>query len=316
MLGRRITISSLFLLTSLSAQTYWPINPGNVWIYRLDGRQGETIVLETTDEITVGGQRYTRLTGLSSGDVLLRYDGDRLLALDPATNREGAWYSFGAAVGEAFPTQLPGAPATAAVESRATRFRAAWGTFANALSISYGTGQPLRRELFLPGIGLVSREAGQDSFQLVYASLNGAVTTIAEPQRSFTLAAHQRIRRSAGDQVTGLLPEPMIDVRLTLRNTQPEPLVLQFPSGQRFELYLYDDRGERIATWSADKLFIQATATLEVKGEKTWLADFRFDPSLLRPGRYVVEGFLTTSEGPVWHAFAPLEITSLLSGAH
>src|SRR6266540_2699897 len=44
-------------------------------------------------------------------------------------------------------------------------------------------------------------------------------------------------------------------IRLTLRSTGPDPLILNFPSGQSFDFKICNDKGDVVYTWSANKVF-------------------------------------------------------------
>jgi len=96
--------------------------------------------------------------------------------------------------------------------------------------------------------------------------------------------------------------------RLTLRNGQEEPLSVTFPSGQRFDLQIWNNRGESVYTWSADKLFLQAMETIVIRPreEKNWVVDVPL--AALPEGRYAVKAWLTSSEPPVFWAALSFEI--------
>ena len=83
-------------------------------------------------------------------------------------------------------------------------------------------------------------------------------------------------------------------VRLTLRNGSPDPIHLHFPSGQSFDLRIYDERGTASDIWSKDKLF-PAIIRDEMlgPGEKTY--GLTMPLTNLPPGRYIAEGYLTTN---------------------
>jgi hypothetical protein len=82
--------------------------------------------------------------------------------------------------------------------------------------------------------------------------------------------------------------------RLTLRSTGAEPIQLHFPSGQSFELKIYDLNGAVVDTWSKDKLF-----PMVIRDETFGPGEKTFDVALPLPnlaaGRYTAEGYLATS---------------------
>jgi hypothetical protein len=74
-------------------------------------------------------------------------------------------------------------------------------------------------------------------------------------------------------------------VRLTLRSTHPDPITLHFPSGQSFDLKIYDEAGEIVYTWSAGKFFTLIIRDNQLgPGERTY--GFAVPLGALRPGRY------------------------------
>ena len=72
-----------------------------------------------------------------------------------------------------------------------------------------------------------------------------------------------------------------------------QPVTLTFPSGQRYDLRIWNDRGQIVYTWSADKLFAQVLTTEKVgPGERTFA--FVANVPNLPAGRYVAEAWLAT----------------------
>ena len=85
-----------------------------------------------------------------------------------------------------------------------------------------------------------------------------------------------------------------LQARLTLRSTSPDPILLHFPSGQSFDMKIYDEKGTVGDIWSKDKLFpaIIRDETFG-RGEKTYALTMPL--TNLPPGRYIAEGYLTTN---------------------
>ncbi len=275
----------------VAAQNYWPLDPGNLWVYRTTDRG--FVRLQVARAETVAGNTYAVLTGLPTGEAWLRTNEDGVVFnLDPTTRREGVWYNFGAGAGETYDTTLPNANGRAQLRTRNESFRGRIGQFSNALAIQYlnsNSAPGLARELFLPHVGPVQRSfiggIQASEWELVYASLGG-VTFISQPETSF------------GIGVEGS------SVRLTLRHTGPQPLTLTFPTLQLYDITVYDDRGQAIWNWAATRVFAQAQTVERIQGERTWMEEL---PNL-RPGSYSVDAYLTTFGGPVFRATAPLTI--------
>jgi hypothetical protein len=75
---------------------------------------------------------------------------------------------------------------------------------------------------------------------------------------------------------------PVLQVLLSVTNTTAEPVSLDLPSGQRFELQVFDETGTVVTTWSMDKLFMMSTQTVTLApGERQdWLTELPFVPDL------------------------------------
>jgi hypothetical protein len=139
---------------------------------------------------------------------------------------------------------------------------------------------------FVPGVGPVVYEttsiAGPVRWELTYTRAGSTAAEAA--QVGFTVSLDAPVYKAAN---------PLdIQVRLTLRNTHTQPVTLVFPSGQRYDLRIWNDKGESVYAWSAEKLFIQALSSEQVTGERT----FTFTATVpnLPAGRYVAEGWLAT----------------------
>ncbi|HUS07785.1 MAG TPA: BsuPI-related putative proteinase inhibitor, partial [Bryobacteraceae bacterium] len=212
---------------------------------------------------------------------------------DEALKQEKLWYAFQAPVGEPYSEQLPSCCGKAVIANRSAKYSSRLGDFNNALEVAYpGVFQiGVARELFLPYIGMVYRgeNTGGPSFasyDLSYARVGG-VTVVSEKSVSFSVTVDQA-ERAAGGIVTFV-------VRLSLRNTSGQPLPLEFPSGQSYDVVVKNAQGEPVYRWSEDKMFAQVfrTEVLE-NGERNFAVPVRLSGPVA-PGRYTVEAWLTTN---------------------
>lgn len=89
-------------------------------------------------------------------------------------------------------------------------------------------------------------------------------------------------------------PGDSIPLTLHVVNGTTEPLVLEFTSSQRYNLWVAPPAGEPIWTWAADKLFMQALGQETIApGDTIQFADFAPAPS--EPGDYRVIGSIATT---------------------
>jgi hypothetical protein len=223
--------------------------------------------------------------------VLVRQTGEgSLVSYDPASRQERLWLPFAAAEGQRTTSEFDTCSKAATVRSKSASVKTNLGDFNNALQLTYEpvcADAGVTTQFFIPYVGLVQQEsttfAGPLRYELLYSRTG--ITNLETGQVSFAMALNGSTFRAGQDSE--------ILVRLTLRSTHPDPISLVFPSGQNYDLKIYNDRGEIVYVWSADKLFplIFRTETFG-PGEKTFA--FPIPIGQLRAGRYAAEGYLTT----------------------
>ncbi|MCS7316464.1 MAG: BsuPI-related putative proteinase inhibitor, partial [Bryobacterales bacterium] len=160
----------------------------------------------------------------------------------------------------------------------------------------------IERELFLPYIGMVhrSQKAGgsaRATYDLIY-SRTGGVTVLSAPELSFALVIDRAVySANLMPPVDPARAVPVMTARLTLRNTTGVPLELVWPSGQRYDLQIRNERGELLWRWSDGKAFILLFSQESFTGERNYVELIRLGDGIGRPwpaGRYVLEGWLAT----------------------
>jgi hypothetical protein len=261
-------------------------------MYRQAGASGQSEAAYRTISIegmeTRNGREYFRVRYFERTVFLRANEDGSVVVYNATTATEEPWLSPGAAEGTAFETRLDQCTNTGRIESRRAEVDTPAGRFSNAVQISFrgncadaGTTQ----QFYAPGVGLVVHEetsfAGPRRYELIYYRAGGAQHT--GPEISFEMALDSP-RYPAG---------AVMAVRLTLRSTAAEPVLLQFPSGQSFDLKIHNEAGEIVYTWSADKLFAMVFREERFgPGERTY--GFPVPLLNLPPGRYKAEGYLTT----------------------
>jgi len=324
---RNVAWLFLYLLfaQSVNAQSIeYPLQVGNQWIYRSNQARHATIwTVEAKSVDEFGGRRYTRLEGFPWGTTWLREAPDgKLLAWNPELQGEHLWVDFSVPENVEFPTVADPCAAYGKIASYETRYWGPLGNFGNAILVKYGPNScadaGVNGEYYLPGVGLVHRAyqtiAGPSSFDLIYARLGGR-TYLSEPHISFSLALDRSLYELRPDQ--GGEEANVMTARLTVRNDHPEPLRLQFPTGQIFDLTIRNSQGDVLYRWSAGQVFIQAEQAVDVIGEKNNVVRLRLSESNagapLPPGNYVAEGWLTTHSDQTFRAAVSFEVRHLPS---
>jgi hypothetical protein len=65
-----------------------------------------------------------------------------------------------------------------------------------------------------------------------------------------------------------------LEMSLVLTNTTDKAVTINHTSGQKYDFKLFDAKGENVYTWSADKMFLAALGTTEIKpGETVTFSD-------------------------------------------
>lgn len=90
------------------------------------------------------------------------------------------------------------------------------------------------------------------------------------------------------------------DVRLALHitNVSPEPVEIQFASGQTHDFAVLDSTGREIWRWSEGRMFTQATHSQSLDSAETLTYEERWTPSSAA-GRFTVIGRLVSTNRPV-----------------
>lgn len=179
-------LAVVLLVAAGSAQAaspdYFPLAPGNQWVFRAVGAGGAVTRSQTLDVVetrSVNGNSYQIVRGLASGDVWARTTPEgRILVYDPATQAERILYAFDSPDGQPYATGTACTP-TAEVESRAVDVKVPAVQSTEALRIGYpGAFQcGYASETFVPGVGPVQRVQlrgpARMAFELVYARVGG-----------------------------------------------------------------------------------------------------------------------------------------------
>jgi hypothetical protein len=290
---------------SLFAQDYFPLQKGNQWAYR-GTRLQPTMMVEVADSAVFDGQEYFGVTGLSGGRAkrwLRKTAEGALVEYDMQSNASRPFLALQSAEGERFPANVDECHKAAVVRSKASKVNVPAGSFDNAEEVEYletnCADAGVIRDYFVPDLGLVKREetsfAGPVVYELVYARVNGFIS-LGQPETAFTLSAANPVHTDG-----------RITARLTVRNGAPTPLVLHFTSGQIFNFVVFNEAGETVYFWAADKLFPAIIQDITVDTEKNWLVEFTV-PNGLRPGKYKLEGYLTTSPAQNFQASIELDV--------
>lgn len=273
------------MAAAAAAQTpdYFPLHPGDQWVYRSRGAVASTKVVEVGESREMNGQVWFLVTGFSPAPVWLRRSGDRFVALDGATGRELTMLDFGAA--QPFDSAVDPCSPKASVGSKTAHYEGPVGMFDSAIEITYALGPcrdaGLERDLYLPWIGLVQRTettiAGPRTWDLIY-SVTGGVTVVSEPHTSFGVSS-DRAAYTPG-------------AAMTLRATYQGTGSLTFANPLEIYYRIRSEDGTLIWDSSAGQIVIQVLHSTPINREKNWAA---IATAPTAPGRYTLEAQLATT---------------------
>jgi|GEM_PF-3807730 len=104
----------------------------------------------------------------------------------------------------------------------------------------------------------------------------------------------------------------VLKAQLLVHNPGPGAVRLTFPSSQRYELEVRNERGQPVARWSQDRAFAMVLGEEEIPpGDKTYGIELKLaseDGQPLPAGRYTARGWVTCTEPDAYSATASFEI--------
>lgn len=251
--------------------------------------------VEVVDTQKFDGADYYAVTGFANERRWVRRaDDGSLVEYDMDSNSVRPFLSLQFPEGQRFAANINECTKTGIIESRNAKVKTpATGDRTDALQVRYidspCADAGVESDYFLAGVGPVRHVetsfAGPVAYELIYARVGGFLT-LAQPENSFSVSTPSPI-----------LPNSPVVARLNIRNGSSEPLQLDFDSGQIYNVVLSDADGNVVYNWMAGKLFIAVQQKITVAAEKNWLVEFT-PHGPLKPGRYTLEAYLTTSGTP------------------
>lgn len=169
---------------------YFPLETGNQWVLEAASAARQRLNIEVLRSRVHNGETYYLVSGYATRSLWLRKAGDgTLYALEERRGTERALAQLVPGA-PAYETRLGECKQQAQPAAQPAPFRGPEYQTENALAIDYAPGEcrdaGLTREVYAPGIGLVRRSvttiAGELTFELVYARVNGAAVPGASRQ--------------------------------------------------------------------------------------------------------------------------------------
>lgn len=293
------TLTTLFLCASAAfAADYFPLEPGNYWVYR-DAATGQSFTVRVGTPLALqDGRVFSRIDGYVGHDLWVRTTEDgTLLHLDEETGKEYPLTAFTVAAPVWAEAPFRGCEQETQRAGKQEPYTGPAGVFTDALTLNYRNfscaDAGIISEVYVPSLGLVRRTvntiAGPRVFDLVSARV-GNFTFAGPPAAGFDVSVNQ----TGGGALKAVL-------RLTV--TGGEAVDLGYGSSQDYDVVIWNSRGERVYVWSDGQYFTQAQRWRSVSRRLMHEVDLN-TPLTLPDGRYLIEAWLTA--GPSGRAFAAM----------
>lgn len=294
---------------------FFPLETGNRWVYRASAPGlARSFTIAVGLPALIDGRTYYFVSGYASQRVLMRRGADgNLYVRSQETDRDVLLTAFNPAFGS-YPSPLRG---DCAHEARPEEDMVPYapGRGADPLlarEVRYRSGcvdAGIESELYVDHVGMVRRVetsiGGPVSFELVYARA-GRLTYEPETRVAFRVALP-----SSSVERADPAERPLLKGSLRV-SSYGQPVTLDYPTMQTYDLQLRDSRGNVLATWSADKLFAQASR--QIRGEEI---SFDFEMPLanqagqaLPDGNYVLAAWLPADPGRPFAAEVPVTLST------
>lgn len=309
---------------TLHPPVYFPLAPGNDWLYERRGPGGE----DSTWSVTAGAGpaadqgTYINLCGYFPGAPRQVHvgPGQRVGERDPRGGTDALWYLLGAAPGTAWELTLAELPTLGPIPgcisgsklvlaSRNETVRVPAGVFGNVVRLDVSApcaDAGITREWFAPGVGLVRREetsiAGPVISELVRATVGGRTFPALGYETSLGLE-HPLLFNDLMPHVGGDDGLPTVRGAFIVTNRTDVPVELLFTGCRSVALTVSDASGVPVLATTADDGGCCACDVVErvvlVRGVFSLPFSFRLTTDKggsLADGRYSLSAVLQTAD--------------------
>lgn len=311
---RRMSLGLLTALPLLAAPNYFPLHPGNQWLYR-ETSTGQSIMITVGEPAEKSGEPYYPVKGYAAGEVWVQRGRDgSLYRYDEGTGAKVLLTSFDHWGEAPYQTDLGGCVQTAVSEWKVDVHEGPLGEH-QGIWINYQPGPcrdvGLEQEFYAANVGLLSRRTvslrGSDEWKLIYAKVQDRV--FSERHLSITLAMDRALYAFAASRT-----EPRkLNARMTVSLHQNPPLRLEFPGPFEVEFVLRTADGTEVWRSSQDQAGLPAIREEWMEpGQRHYIVTTTLqsrDGAVLPDGLYWLEASVNTAR-PM-SARTPLEIRTI-----
>ena len=256
---------------SVAAGSYFPIQPGNHWVYEKQRPSGPTTWEVTVSETGASAPQrlYDTMLGYFPGPRQVRVDTeDNVFEWSGDGLHEGLWYPLGAPIGTRWDVRLAPVPLASpfpdcvtgsklVLASRGDALQVPAGEFQNVIRVDWTSpcaDAGITSEWFAPGVGLIRRDettfAGPVSSELVRAELGSK----GLPRAAYAATLGLDQVRYVNNLMPPVGPDAIPTARgyLEVRNFSAVPLDLTFSGCKSVAIEVRDEAGAVVAQGRGD----------------------------------------------------------------
>ncbi len=292
-----------FLSASLLAQSpdmgqLFPLHSGDSWTYATTHSAGMrgTHTVEVVDKLY---SSWYQVEGLPFGDGYPRWYARSSTVLYQWRGYYAPMVDLDVPVGtpeplSALAADLRNASVTLEDDDAVISVPAGTWSGCHVYSVQTSTGEGLSSFTLAPGAGLIAYTVGDAQGETDHALKAATIDGAVYPKVRGASLALTTDRLSYAADATGTVS---MRVRFEV-GTLGDPLTLHFTSGQRYDISVAaaSNPFNTLWTWSANKMFIMATASLQVVPGAPQVFETSFDVPGLSAGKYILRMQLVGSD--------------------
>lgn len=249
------TLISLAALSTASANTY--INLSTADNATFANGKGQNVNLAITPA-TLGWNNYSSFLGTAARKVWTQDGSESVYVLNDTTNTAEKLVNFADPVGTNYNFSFAACTTGATLAQKGLTLATPVGTFKDVVRLSFNAkcaDGGLLEAWFAPQVGVIKWSSqtimGANTFELNGGKIAGQ-----------TLGLQSALKATANIPKTVFLLGSTAEqaaASITINNTSSQNLVLQFTSGQEFEISLLNSNNQVLNTWSSRIRFVQGT---------------------------------------------------------
>lgn len=301
------TIATLVLATLspiIAADDYVPWGKDDFAVYESDSFE---IIKKSTVDFTIGSWRhFTEFGGLGKFWVYANPLSENVYLYSSENNSLQYFVDFDSAVGTTTSINVPPCnTGNVVVAAKNQSLSIPAGNFNQVVRLDLQTScadAGVSNMWFAKGVGPVQWAETNITGRVLFSMLNGHINGQNYPKSSGIVLRGQFPDPTLWIDRMPIIPDPppikTTRVGMTIENHSREVLSYDFSSSQKFDIYIYDERGNLVSKWSRGKGFLTVVTHVEIPPGESFRVggevELAYDDGQpLKPGNYKLRIFLT-----------------------